>query len=447
MKYDEFIRNKSQLPEDFGFNPDFMPDMLFDFQKHLVEWAARKGRAAIFADCGLGKTPIQLTWAQNVVRKENKPVLILTPLAVSGQTVHEGEKFGIDCRRVRDGNIGNYKGIVVTNYERLHYFKPEDFGGAVCDESSILKNFAGKTRQEITEFVSRHKYRLLCTATAAPNDYLELGTSSEALGYLRRAEMLAIYFTHDSSNTQKWSLKGHANREFWRWVLLWARAMQKPSDMGFDDNGFDLPDLVVKEYVVRAKKARRGFLFDVPAVTLDEQREERRRTTDERCEMVAELVLNHGGSCVSWCHLNNEGNILNKMIDGSVQVSGSDSDEKKEHVFENFQNGNIKYLVTKPSIAGWGLNWQHCSHQTFFPSHSFEQWYQSIRRSWRFGQKNSVKIDVVSSEGESGVVSNLQRKARAAELMFKMLVDLLDVKPEATKKETENKGERIPSWL
>ena len=438
-EYREFLRQRMQLPNHHGFDLVFSPSELFDFQNNLLEWSVKMGRCAIFADCGLGKTPIQLAWSENVLRRANKPVLILTPLAVSQQTIREGEKFNIECKRSQTGKISS--GIMVTNYERLHYFDPSKFSGVVCDESSILKNFDGATRSAITEFMRRIPYRLLCTATAAPNDYIELGTSSEALGEMGYIDMLSKFFkSNDNSYAQggrgglhsgrwgkdpfegKFRFRGHAERSFWRWVVSWARAIRKPSDMGFDDGPFTLPPLKITEHIIKASETRDGWLFDVPAVGLQEQRAERRRTINERCEKASAIVSDSGESAVMWCHLNDEGDLLERLTPGAVQVAGKDSDERKEEVFTAFQNGQIRVIVTKPTIAGFGLNWQHCSHQTFFPSHSFEQWYQAIRRSWRFGQKSLVTIDVVSSEGEAGVVANMQRKSDAADKMFKYLV-------------------------
>jgi hypothetical protein len=464
QSYREFLNSRAQLENQHGFDPLWIHDGLFDFQKALVEWAIIKGRGAIFADCGLGKTPIQLVWAENIVRKTNKPVLILTPLAVSGQTVREGEKFGVECHRSRDGSLPGK--IVVTNYERLHYFNPSDFVGCVCDESSILKNFDGKTRDAVTEFMRRLPYRLLCTATAAPNDYIELGTSSEALGEMGHIDMLHKFFkSNDNSYAQggrgghqagRWSkdpfggkfrFRGHAERDFWRWVVSWARAVRKPSDMGFNDGPFTLPPLEMKEYVIKAARTRDGWLFDVPAVGLQEQREERRRTLTERCEKAAELVSDTGEAAVMWCHLNDEGDLLSKLVPDAVQIAGKDTDEKKEEVFTAFQNGEIRVLVTKPTIAGFGLNWQHCAHQTFFPSHSFEQWYQGIRRSWRFGQDKPVKIDVVSSEGEAGVLRNMKRKSDAVDKMFARLVSLMNNELKIQKSNLYTKQEEVPEWL
>ena len=444
MNYTEFLDSKRQLGGNHGFEPVWTPDFLYDFQTDLTAWAIRKGRAAIFADCGLGKTPMQLVWAENVVRHTGKRVLILTPLAVAAQTQREAEKFGITAEVSREGS--GSAPITITNYERLHYFSPSDFVGVVCDESSILKNFDGATRKAITEFMRLIPFRLLCTATAAPNDHMELGTSSEALGYLRRVEMMGKYFTHDGGDTQKWTLKGHAVNPFWTWVCQWARAVRKPSDMGHEDNGFKLPPLVTRNHVVHARTKRTDFLFDMPAVGLTEQRHERRHTLTERCEMAASLVNKTGQPAVCWCHLNDEGDLLTDLIPDAVQVSGDDDDDVKERAFEDFAAGRIRVLVTKPTIAGFGLNWQHCAHQTFFPSHSFEQWYQAVRRSWRFGQKRSVTVDVVTSDGEADVLTNMNRKAAAADTMFANLVSLMhEVQIEAT--QYESKHEEVPAWL
>lgn len=443
MDYKTFLHGKTQFGADAGFEPVFMPDFLFDFQRKLVDWAVRKGRAAIFADCGLGKTPMQLVWAQNVHKQTGKRVLILTPLAVGQQTVREAHKFGIDAEQSRDGAMS--APVVVTNYEKLHLFKPEDFGGVVCDESSILKNFAGTRRTEITAFMQAVRYRLLATATPAPNDWIELGTSSEALSYMRRVEMLAMHFTHDGGDTQKWTLKGHAQAAFWRWMATWARAIRKPSDIGCSDTTMRLPPLEVRESIVNVGRRLPGMLFIKPAETLDEQRKERRLTLTDRCERVATLV-DHKEPAIAWCHLNDESEMLAKLIPDSVEVSGADDDERKEEVFEAFAAGNIRVIITKPSIAGFGLNWQHCAHQTFFPSHSFEQYYQAVRRSWRFGQRKTVRVDLVTSEGERGVMENMQRKQREADAMFASMVAHMNdaVAPERARRITTTEK---PRWL
>ena len=459
MSYTEFLQQKTQLGGNHGFDPIWMPEFLFDFQKYLVEWSLQKGRGAMFADCGLGKTPMQLVWAENVVRKTNGKVLILTPLAVSSQTIQEGKKFGIEVTRSGDGTAHR---ITVTNYERLHYFSPNDFEGVVCDESSILKSFDGKYKADITAFMRKMKYRFLYTATAAPNDYIELGTSSEALGYLGYMDMLNRFFKNDQNNSSlrarsarfggfthraKWRFKGHAEEAFWRWTCYWARACRMPSDLGFDNAKFILPKKTEIQHIIEASRPADGMLFQLPAIGLKEEREERRRTIKERCEKVAELVSDTKKPALVWCGLNDEGDLLEEMISDGLQVAGKHSDELKENRFLDFVSGDLRVLITKPKIGAWGLNFQHCSHITFFPSHSFEQYYQGVRRCWRFGQKNEIQIDIVSTEGEKDILKNLQHKALQADKMFTRLVEYmnnhLDIKPI----KQFNQKEEIPIWL
>ncbi len=449
--YDSFLDSKSQIGGMSGFEPTNIPEWLFDFQKTLVVWAINKGKCAIFADTGLGKTPMQLVWAQNVIEHTNKPVLILTPLAVGAQTLREAEKFEIEAERSRDGTYKS-KGVVITNYERLHYFTPDDFSGVVCDESSAIKAFDGKRQKLVAEFMRNRPYRLLCTATASPNDYIELGTSAEALGELGRMDMLSMFFKNDENSNHpiwwgaRWRFKAHAEERFWRWVVSWARAIRKPSDYGFDDGPFKLPPLTENMHVVRADRPRGGELFDVPAVTLSEQREERRLTMTKRCEVVADLV-NQNKTAVVWGHLNQETDLLERIIPDAKQVKGSQSDEEKEEYLRAFGDGEIRVLVTKPTIAGFGLNWQHCNHMTFFPSHSFEQYYQGVRRCWRYGQKNPVTVDVVTSEGERGVQANLQRKADQAVKMFSMLVEKMNDEIRIERSQEFDIPMEVPTWL
>ena len=412
-----------------GFAPLYMPSFLYDFQASLVEWSVRLGRAAIFADCGLGKTPIQLVWAQNIVEQTNKPVLIVTPLAVSSQTLREASKFGIACVRSQDGRISERAEIVVTNYERLQYFDASQFAGAVCDESSILKNFDGATKTAITEFMRRLSYRLLCTATAAPNDYIELGTSSEALGHLGYIDMLGMFFKNDEgsisplSYSSKWRFKPHAEKPFWRWLCSWARAVRKPSDLGYEDASFELPPLTERVRIVKVSRPFDGQLFVMPAIDLHEQRQERRVTIQERCADVAGLATGHNRPFLSWCHLNDEGDTLERLLRGhAIQISGADSDEEKVEKFDAFSMGQVRGLITKAKIGGFGLNFQHCSDVTMFPSHSWEQYYQGIRRCWRYGQTRPVTVDIISTEGEADVLVNLQRKAVACARMFDEMI-------------------------
>lgn len=647
MEYIDFLESRKQRGSDSGFEPLWIPDFLFDFQKALVEWAIRKGRCALFEDCGLGKTPQQLVWAENVARKTDRPVLILAPLAVSAQTKRESEKFGIECHRSMDGTI---KGRVnITNYEKLSYFKPDDFSGVVCDESSILKSFDGARKSEITEFMKRIPYRLLATATAAPNDYIELGTSSEAIGYLGFMDMLNRFFKNDNNNSgtkrmfgeaPKWRFKGHAELPFWRWVTSWARACRKPSDLGFDNTKFNLPGLIENEHLVEAETLPDGYFLPIHASNLPEQREEKRRTIKERCEQVLELITDNETHSLVWCQLNDEGDYLEKIIPNSIQVSGSTSDEKREEIVDwfletekscklstnniifkicknmpsigsvitekteqgvlpnllninentknkekntieniiyliksdgikglqsngkelillvekdielilniakdtlkNQSNGESKIqkktlqefydnttsqltiteefincnaesaqsadylireilentdytlttvikqkkyagcsaqiatsqlenlrtiqnylkkqlniskttkprvLISKPKIFGFGLNFQHCSHIVYFPSHSYEQYYQAVRRCWRFGQKNDVIVDIVLTEGERKIMRNLQRKNIAAAKMFDNLVTEMNNSIGIKQVNNFTKKEEIPSWL
>lgn len=452
--YAGFLERRAQLGGEHGFAPRWMPGFLFDFQASLVEWALRKGRAAIFADCGLGKTLMELVWADNVVRESGGSVLLLTPLAVTQQILAEAERFGIAAEISRDGTAGGR--ITITNYEKLHHFNQGDFAGVVCDESSVLKSFDGATKQALTEFLRKRPYRLLATATAAPNDFIELGTSSEALGYLGHMDMLNKFFRNNLNNsatgryrgeTAKWRLKGHAEVPFWRWVCSWARACRRPSDLGFADDDFVLPPLVEREHLVEVHTPAEGMLFSLPAVGLKEQRDERRRTIEERCERTAGLVRNTGEPALVWCHLNPEGDLLTKLIPDAVQVSGSMSDEKKEAALMGFARGDIRVLITKPVIGAWGLNYQHCNHITFFPSHSFEQYYQAVRRCWRFGQKRPVTVDVVTTEGEIGVLKNLQRKAQQADEMFSRLVQHMNEALHVTQGAVHTNATEVPSWL
>lgn len=452
MSYAEFLRLKTHEGANHGFEPTFFPEQMFDFQKAMSTYAIEKGRSALFEDCGMGKTIQFLTWSQNVVEHTNRPVLILAPLAVGGQIVREAEKFGIEAERSSDGTFTGK--IVVTNYERISAFNPSDFAGVVCDESSILKSFDGARRSEITDFMRKVPYRLLATATAAPNDYIELGTSSEALGYMGHMDMLNRFFRNDQNNSAtrrmygeapKWRFKGHSELPFWRWVCSWSRAMRKPSDLGFDDGDFILPPLIENEHLVDAENLADGFLFSLPASTLPEQREEKKRTIKERCEKVAEL-FDHDMPAIAWCQFNEEADLLEKIIPGAKQVSGSQSDDVKEARFMDFSDGNIRVLITKPKIGALGLNFQHCSHVAYFPSHSFEQYYQAVRRCWRFGQKSPVKVDLVMTEGERKIMQNLRRKAVQADQMFNNLVAEMNNAISVSTEKNFNTKMEFPAW-
>jgi len=472
MNYAAFLDQKQHSASRGGFAPRWMPDFLFDFQRALVTWAVETGRAAIFADCGMGKTPMQLVWAHNIIEHTNGRVLILTPLAVGAQTLQEAERFNVpDVARSRDGELGQAR-IVVTNYEQLDKFSPTDFQGVVCDESSILKHYTGATQKSVTRFLAKVPYRLLCTATAAPNDWSELGTSSEALGALSYTDMLQRFFTQAEQKPHRmeevknsrnpnhyaklafrvsqqiglWRLKGHAEDPFWRWVSSWARACRKPSDLGFPDERFILPPLSECTHVIMATKPRDGMLFTVPAIGFHEEREERRLTMRERCEAVAALVA-HDRPALVFCQLNTEGDLLTKLISGAVQVSGADTDEEKESRFLAFVRGDARVLVTKSKIAGFGLNFQHCAHVVTFVTHSYEGYYQSVRRCWRFGQTSPVTVDIIATEGEQRVSENLQRKAAQADAMFARLVQHMYHAEHITATRAVASSIEVPSWL
>jgi len=453
--YKLFLESKTHDRTFSGFDPIVMPDFLYPHQKALVDWSIKKGKAAVFADCGMGKTAVALVWAQNIVEKTGGRVLILTPLAVAAQFVQEGIKFGIPVHRATPDSLPPC-GIVVCNYERLKHYRPEDFAGCVCDESSILKNYTGARKTEITDFVRKMKYRLLATATAAPNDYHELGTSSEALGYLGYMDMLNKFFRNTMNNSAsgrhrgqviKWRLKGHAERPFWRWVCSWARAARMPSDLGFDNGAFELAPLIENLHVVKCSTLAQGMLFELPAVGLQEQRDERRRSIKDRCEKMAELANSTDDPVIGWCHLNDEGDLLENLIPDAVQVSGKDSDDQKEEKLLGFQSGKYRVLVTKPKIGAWGLNFQHCNRVMTFPSHSFEQYYQSVRRCWRFGQERDVTVDIITTEGEQDVLKNLHRKKEQAEEMFANLVMEMNKEMGITISDDHTKKMELPSWL
>lgn len=460
MSYSAFLAAKRQKNTGHGFDPRELPGHLFAFQRDLTEWAVKQGRAAIFADCGMGKTPMELAWAENVHRQTGKPVLLLTPLAVGFQFVTEAAKFGHDAALSRNGKPA--APITVTNYEQISKFRPEDFGGVVCDESSILKSFDGTTRTLVTEFMREMPYRLLGTATAAPNDYLELGTSSEALGHLGYMDMLGRFFKNDQNTSTHrplggvkggvshgmggYRFKGHAETPFWRWVSSWARAIRKPSDYGYSDDGFHLPNLIEDLHVVESSKPREDTLFDGPAVGLAEERAELRRSLDDRCERAAELLAD-APSAVAWCHLNDESAALTRLIDGAVEVRGSDSPEEKEEKLAAYTRGEIRVLVTKPSIGAWGLNWQHAHRMTYFPSHSYEQYYQAVRRMWRFGQVHPVRVDVVASKGVEKMLANLQRKSKQADRMFDALIEHMNEALTIQRQTDHTKKIEVPSWV
>ena len=451
QEYRAFVESKTHLAGDFGFKPVYDNPHLYDFQRHLIDWALTKGRGATFADCGLGKTLMQLVWAENVHRHTNKPVLILAPLSVSSQTVEEAEKFGIEAHRSADGTIPNGKGIITTNYERLQHFDLNQFGGIVCDESSILKNFDGKIRNHITRAMRKVKFRGMYTATPSPNDYTELGTSSEALGDMAYMDMLQTFFKsnddtlHPAHIGQQWRFKGHAEPHFWRWVASWARAVRKPSDLGFDDAGWNLPELIEQHHVIESKPLD-GQLFAMPVRGLPMEREERKATITERCDLASELLTQHDCG-VAWCHFNAEADYLTEIIPEAVNLQGSDKDEAKEEKFRAFRSGEIKYLVTKPKIAALGVNWQHCAACTYFDDYSYEQYYQAVRRFWRFGQKRAVTVHQIGTTSLANVASSRARKAEAADQMFQQMMEHMVNAQQHRKIFGHGSEPQMPAWL
>lgn len=421
MNYQEFLDSKRHSIGNSGFEPVYIPDIAFDFQAEIITRAVKKGRIAIFADTGLGKTLMQLSIAQNVVLKTNRKVLILTPLAVGFQFVKEAEKLGIPD--VYQTIKGETKGkIIICNYERLHYLNSSDYEAVILDESSILKNFQGKIKTQITGFIKNINYRFLSTATPAPNDYIEFGTSSECLGYLPYMDMLQRFFRNNENNIRpqeignKWYLKPHAKNDFFSWLNLWSITVKKPSDLGFSDDTHILPQLI--ENLSEVKNPNNWvinnqiMLFNGKARTMSEVREEQKNTINQRCEKAVDLAS--GKTSVYWCHFNDEGDALDKLDKDAVQIKGSDKIEKKEDILINFADGNIKRLITKPKITSFGLNWQHCNHTVYFPTWSYEQYYQAIRRFWRFGQKNDVTVDLVYSDGQERVLEALKYKTQKA---------------------------------
>ncbi len=424
MTYKEFLKQKEIKHKNSGFDIDRndLNEKLFDFQKDITRWAIKKGKSAIFADCGLGKTLMQLDFADQIHKYTGGNVLIVAPLAVSKQTKREGEKFGIDvtiCRSQEDVKPG----INITNYEKLEHFT-SDFVGVVLDESSILKSFAGKMRNDIIDKFLNVQYKLACTATPSPNDFMELGNHSEFLGVMSRNEMLATYFVHDGSDTAKWRLKGHAEQDFWRWVASWAVVIKSPSDLGYEIAGYDLPELKFIEHVLESEIGDYELVVKV-AETLQERREARKQSIYKRVDMAADIVNNSSENWLVWCDYNDESDLLRKSIKDAVEVKGSDKPEHKENAGVEFAQGKIKCLVSKPSIYGFGMNWQNCNNIIFCGiSDSYEQFYQAIRRCWRFGQDKPVNVHIITSEKEINVLENIKRKEQQAEIMAQNMVNL-----------------------
>lgn len=427
--YLNFIKKKQVIIKNIGFEPGDLSDVLFPFQHDLVKWAIRKGKAALWAGTGLGKTFMQLSWADQVVKHTGQPVLILAPLAVSKQTQSEGVKIGIDV------SMNDHGMLRINNYEQLHNINPSDFAGIVLDESGILKNFAGKFKNKIIESFCKTPYKLCCSATPSPNDFTEIGNHAEFLNICSRSEMLSSYFVHDSGETQKWRLKGHAEKEFFKWLSTWAVMISKPSDIGYENGGFDLPPLRMHEHIVKSKKSN-GYLFHELARTLNDRRKARKESLVERCNLAAELSKGSEEPWLYWCDLNYESTTLKNIVESAIEITGSMKNEIKEDRLLGFASSKYQKIITKPKIAQFGLNFQHCNKMVFVGlSDSFEAMYQAIRRCWRFGQTKPVDVHIIISEKEGNVLANIKQKEARA---MKMLNQMVECMSDLTKKEINN---------
>lgn len=440
QEYENFIFNKSTsiISSGFDISKKELNKNLYEFQKDIVRWALKKGKAAIFADCGLGKTIMQLEWANKVYEHTGKNVLILAPLAVSTQTKMEGKTFGIDVN-ICESQSDVVPGINITNYEKLDKFVANEFGGIVLDESSILKSFTGKIRNQIIKNFSHCPFRLACTATPAPNDYMELGNHAEFLGIMTRNEMLSMYFIHDGSDTSKWRLKGHADKIFWQWMASWCVFIDNPNSLGYEIEGYKLPKLNIFEIIAD------GTDFSNDKLTLTQRRNVRKETLNIRCQKAADIVNSSNEQWLIWCSLNDESAKLKEYINESYEVKGSDNSKYKAETMIKFSNNEIKSLVTKPSIAGFGMNWQQCNNMIFVGlSDSYEQYYQAIRRCWRFGQTKEVNVYIILSAKEGTVKENIARKEEDAKYMQSQMVELTK---EITQKELHSTSRIVTEYI
>lgn len=423
MPYSDFLAQKEIESIDSGFEPnlDFYPDGLLPHETACITWAVRRGRAALFLDTGLGKTICQLTWADQIARQTDGYILILAPLAVSHQTAREAKKFGLNCAVVSTSSDIDSPGIYVTNYEKLDHFDPDIFTGVVLDESSILKGMDGKTRKKITESFVSTPYKLSCTATPSPNDFMELGTQSEFLGIMSQVEMLAMFFIHDGSDTSKWRLKGHGKTKFWEWLSTWAIFIRSPEDLGFDGSAYDLPPIQYESVVIETTPD--GSLFVEPAQSLLERNQARKNSITQRCSAAADIA-NSLDNAVIWCHLNAESELLKTLVRDAVEIKGSDNPDHKERSLLGFADGSIKKIITKPKIAGFGMNWQKTNNCIFVGlSDSWESYYQAIRRQWRFGQSQTVNVWIISADTEGAVLQNIMRKDQQHNEMMSSMMD------------------------
>lgn len=460
-EYHRFLKEKKIVSSTCGFcvKKESLNRNAFDWQKDIVIWALKKGKAALFEDCGLGKTLQQLMWAEKVAEHTKKPVLVFAPCSVVCQTVKEGQKFGITAKAVRQmDDIEN--GINITNYEIAEHFEMQMFGGVVLDESSILKDFTSKTKQTLVEMCKCVPYRLCCTATPSPNDYTELGNHAEFLDVMSRTEMLCSFFVHDGGDTSSWRLKGHAADAFFEWVASWACCMTNPSDLGYSGEEYKLPALVIREHIVKSSSLEDSDgqlrLYCQTVQTLNERRSARRNSLVERCRTAADIANSTDEQCLVWCDLNDESMELAKIIKNCVEVKGSDSEHHKASAMSDFTEKNVKCLVSKPSIAGWGMNWQQCHRMVFVGlSDSFEAYYQAVRRCWRFGQKQPVYVDIVISDAEGAVKANIEKKQSDAVRMTCNLVKhtktILKAEIQSTERMTETYlttvPMKLPAWI
>jgi len=420
VKYEEFLSNKSFRHEQSGFVCDDLNKNLFDYQIPIVKWALKRGKAAIFADTGLGKTIMQLEWAYQVHLRTKKPVLILAPLAVSNQTINEGKKYGIPIFKADPDIV--IDGIQITNYEQLHKYNNDEFIGIVLDESSILKGMNGTRRKEITEFARTIPYRLSCTATPSPNDFMEIGTQSEFLGIMSQVEMLAMFFIHDGSDTSKWRLKGHGQSRFFEWMASWSVVIRSPSDLGFDASRHNLNPIIYHSHIIDTVPV--DSLIVEPAMGLQDRNKARKDSIDERVQKAADIANSMEGQVLVWCNLNDESAKLTSLIENAVEVKGSDKPDHKSKSLIGFSDSDVRVLVSKPKIAGFGMNWQNCNQMIFVGlSDSWESYYQAIRRCWRFGQKNDVHVHVISADTEGAVIENIQRKDKQNKTLGEMMIN------------------------
>ena len=452
--YQQFIERKTLIDSPTGFEPGEINPALFPWQAEIVKYACMRGRFGGYEDCGLGKSIQQLESARLINEHTGLPVLILAPLAVAEQTKREARKFDIqaEVRVCKDqSHVGNC--INVANYERLHLFDPSQFGGVLLDEGSILKSVDGKTRGTLLSEWQCVPFRQSWSATPAPNDFMEIGNQAEFLGVMKRSEMLASFFVHDGGDTSKWRLKGHARDAFWRWMASWCVMVRRPSDLGHPNDGYDLPAIDYHEHYTQATAAP-GQLFALNASTLSERRGARRTSLKDRCAKAAELATNDQ-PCVIWCNLNDEGTLLEKLIPDAVEVAGRHTIEQKEERLAAFTAGDIRCLITKPKIGGFGLNWQHCANTVIFPTDSWESWYQMVRRFWRFGQERPVNVHAVASESEVTVIENLKRKEKDAGIMFdgiaaamsELSVEQIRKTERQTTNYTPTERMELPKWL